>query len=1426
MNGKRTNRNQGNLGQNLLISILVCFAVINLTSTTVAAVYELEFENIHDIHKSDSHFSLKEIFEKDNNRVITKEYSKEFVITFDFTIEELARDGQVFNRLCLINGGIECGSEGEERQFYKYNLKVQGELNSIFVTFMDPIVVSAAPTPYRIPLILGQNDEVLSHRWKGYLDNDVEVTWVNQHLSKATIDGSTGQLYSLKLYPVEYRNQQFESKTTVLFKKAKISYYATEYCYWSLDRSEDSDGVSTTVPNPVHKPIGAVKYLIITHSDLLSSVNSFAEWKSQKGLFTQVMTTDEINEMYDDSEGDIQYKMRKYIQQLEQKYDLDYLFLVGDWDKVPTRNTKNSYSSPMMGEPNDFASDLYFACVDPNTTWNKDGDADYAEDGELDDCVPDMAVGRLASNSPSEISSILEHLIAREKNLTYDPMHDVAVYMAGDPGYMPGDPTEVMDHFYNIYGKNVFSNNFTIYYDNTGKLEYTSNSVEKVLNDHHTVMCYFGHGQPTGFPELFENSDIANLQNNGTDGTLFAMACLTGWFDDPRNSGMMGAVENCFAELLTETPGKGLVGVIASSRMAVGYIDTVYSDDAPGLEEDYWRSVRDASNGNLTPAIGAVWRDAITNFAGSFFPFKSQGFDNPGLRTFLEYNLLGEPEAPLIFHRPEILNIEYSLDPAKTTIQAKVTNITGAPVSSATVCIYRADELGRVYNTNGKGEVTFNIPPNNGGDINITASRPGDIPASDSFSLPDSLAPKSMYSLDPEEPDGNNGYYISYPNITLFGDEQVDVEYRIDTNDTMYHHGPTTVKLTSGEHTVEFRVKDRAGHCSDWTVVRVMVDDTAPELNVKLDPSKPDGNACWYVTRPILTIHSNEKLNDSYYSLNDGELNKYGSPIVIPEGEYEIKIIAFDLAGNMNTTELTLKVDLTAPNSQINISHQPDGENGYYIIPPTVTLLCQDEPMESVSLEYRWDAGTWKIYQTPIVPPEGSHSLYYRGIDIAGNVELEHISEFLVDTEMPEVNIDILPSQPDGLNGYYKTYPIVEISSEDGIVYYYLMDAAETYTNRNGNAKENENANFVEVHDNIVIPDGEWYLYSIAVDDAGNRRNGEPRYFKVDTRPPVLSWEIIPNTPEGDNLWYSSSPEIRIYSVIQNEDVTIYWSLNDDNEWIEYNQETGIILPSGEYTLRLRGVDLAGNIYLTETQAIKVDMEAPEITITTPAEGQTTGRTVLVNWKGADELAGIECYKVRLDEKDWNNMYNETSLELENLNNGEHKVAIRAWDRAGNSIQVKRSFIVDAEEPKIRSRTPIGQNIPVDTIITIEFSEEMDTTSVEVTLTGITGRLRWENNTAIFIPDQELKFDMKYSIHITGADQYGNQLGEYTWSFRTMPEPEQKQESGEKSFFDQTMGSWIAGMGTSGVVVAIIVIFSSIIIVALIITRRSLLKKK
>ena len=1350
------------LGSKILITAIVVFAIFNLICVEIIPAHYSSHGLKHEINHNNPIEDL-------DSFKLSKTYGlehKEFEITIKYTIQDIFRAGTRFSRLMITNGGLECGLQGEERPFFKYLLETLDEINSISVSFNDPIKVFAQPTPYLVPPILGSNQEILLDTWEDAIKDDIFASWQLNYLSEATVDNNHGELYSLKLYPMEF----LSDGTAKIFRKIKVSYSVPQkYAYWTMSNLD-----------PGHKPTGQVKYLIITHPDLVSAVESFANWKSQKGLFTKVITTEELDNMY--SEGDLQFKMRKYVQYMESQYDLDYLFIIGDWDVVPTRNTKNSYAQPMMGEPDTFASDLYFACVDPSTTWNKDGDSEYAEESELDDSIPDMANGRLAINSPSAISSILNNLVEREKNPTWDLNNERAVYMCGDPGYMPGNSTEVMDYFWTEYGDDVFSSRETIYHDNSGTLTYTSNSFKTVMTDRNQAMCYFGHGVPTGYPELFSNSEVP-LLSNGTDGSIFAMACLTGWFDDPNQGTNMDAVENCFGEMLTESSDKGVVGYIGSSRIAVGYIDTVYSADAPGLEEDYWRAIREAIRGNITPTIGSVWRKTITNFASSFYPFRAQGFDNPGLRTFLEYNLLGEPEAPLIFRQPEALQLEYELSSDKTSITAKVTNLTGEPVCDAHVTIYRYNELGRSSTTNSKGEVTINIPPNNGGKINITASRPGDILINYTFLLPDTLAPQPEYKLTPEKPDGNNNYYISSPMLKLFGDEPVDVQYRFDEESAIYSESSASVAVPDGDHTIHFRVVDEIGQWSDWLSVDVSVDSTPPELFLTTVPAAPDGQEDWFITKPTIILDSNEPLNNSLYTLDNGEQTEYNSPILVPEGVFDYSFIAYDLAGNLNKSYLTINVDLNSPVSVAEVSHLPDGENGYYLTPPTIVLKCPDEP--GSILEYRWDSNPWLKYTDSLTPTAGRHTLYYRSVDLAGNFEIEHNLTFYLDWDAPCLNISVFPSEPDGENGYYCTNPIIEIASDSGEIYYSLVT-------------ETGKPSWKPLGGFITVSDGTWILDVKAVDVAGNVVYLDSMNFKVDTVPPTLSWQIIPAEAVGNSGWYTSSPVLKLTT--DSEDTKLYWAHYDSESWNEFNFD--ITLTSGVHKLKFKAIDPANNIIYNETDWLKVDLDPPEVTIDQPELNEEVGTTVLITWHGADALSGIYEYKIRLDSKSWVTVGDETVFEFDGLKSGEHTIYVSAWDAAGNSKKAQTSLTVDGISPVIIVRTPRGEDVPVDTEIVIEFSEPMYCESVKIDISGIYGTINWNGNTAIFVPEQKLDYSTKYNIKVTGVDQYNNSLRSKNWYFITESAPEHSENSPMIMYVIMVIG----------IIIAIIIIMSIIFV--------------
>ncbi len=1293
----------------------------------------------------------------------------------DHRIDRILRGGEFYNGLYLMDGGIEPGDHGEERPFISISLEVPGEIVDMEVGWKKIISVPCGPVPFLVPGVIGTDGEI-DERWED-LPIVQERSWSLIRLSGMEVGGREGNLYSLKVYPLS-----FHGDVSGLSSEISVSYTCMDIGPFVFQMDEG------------HKPTGPVKYLIITDGSLVDAVKPLAVWKSRKGLLTRVITTREIKNTY--SGRDTQEKMRNCVMDYEERFDLEYLLLAGDYAKVPTRNTRNSNPYQGYGEPNTFASDLYFACVDKGTNWNRDGDFQYAEVGEIDDGVPDMANGRLAIDSPSTMSLVISTLIRREKELEYNESANTAVMMAGDPTHIPGDPTDTVDHFWTEYGEDVFSDRETLYYDGSGTLSFSSSSFKQVVGDGYQAISYYSHGTQTGLPNLYNNNQVGSLSSDGPDGSFFVMACLTGWFDDP-TQGSMGYFTECFGEVLTETNGKGVVGYMGASRLAVGQIDRVYSADAPGLEEDYWRSIHEAVNGNITANVGTVWKESVTHFSGSFYPFTSGGSQDVGLRTFLEYNLLGEPDAPLIFLEAENLSLEYAVSGDGSSVWASVTNETGGGVEDAVVTIYRYGELGRTMRTNSTGEATMTIPPNNGGTINITAYKEGFIHAQGTFDLVDNLEPLVLHQVIPENPDGLMGYYVTDPVVEIYGDEPCRVEYRWDDGGLQEVDGKATLTAPEGNHTLHFRVEDTVGLFSEWDEVSISVDTTPAEIGIMGDPVEPDGNGGVYISIPSVYITSPEHLGRAEYKINSFSRMDLTEPVPLYEGFNTVTMWGYDQAGNVNVTQSHFTADTTPPVSSIKVSHLPDGDNDFYVNVPFV----EADELYGVDniLQYRWDDEEWAELDSEAPAPEGIHTLYHRGIDPAGNIETAQFRVFKVDTVGPELEMTLTPSVPDGDNGYYRTEPLVHVEIDEGEIHYILQEL--------GGASDWGGPHQV-MRGDLVMPDGRWTLHFRGIDEAGNVRYLESLDLKVDTYGPDLSYSVAPLDPDGENGWYRSMVVIRVDILSVNTTLSFR---NGEEDWQGFTES--LYLESGVYNLDIRALDAAGNELIRHLDLIKVDRDHPAVEMIGPVgEGVLGPDDVTVSWEGFDNTSGISLYQVSVDSGTWIDNGLISTYVIRSPSNGRHTVTVRVFDHAGNFELGGLQFEVDSISPYIMYKSPVGPNISIDSTVLVTFSEEMDRTRFSFSVDGVEGNLSWEGDTAVFTPEMLLCYGKTYEVVVTGMDTCGNEMDRLNWSFSTVALIPEEREDEEGGF-----GAFIAAVV---VVLVLIVVLGTVGIIMLYIRKR------
>ncbi len=467
------------------------------------------------------------------------------------------------------------------------------------------------------------------------------------------------------------------------------------------------DGVASSGASIVDsRDLAYGEYVIITHPDYESYAQDLADWKTSKGVPTNVYTTTWVQSQY--SGADLQQEIRAFLTDCRDE-GVEYVLIYGDDDRIAGRDAKISAGGGSEYPP----VDLYWSDINDTAPgadlWDSSGNGIWGEYGVDDvDYHPDLWVGRASVNTEGECT------IFNDKVYLYEQIASTDYFDTAPIETRIGYTTEQLwPGCYGSAGAELISNYLPSSaweeekcYDSAGNNSVSITNSMLNAGPHHVY--HASHGNATSFSlpgGSYTTSHFMNLTNissGGLPAIWNSISCLIGhldgyecmgdaWLNSP-NGGGFGAFNARYGWGIPSSPGYG-----PSEILSRYFYDAMWNDDLYNL--------------GVAHAMGS---DMMSP--------PSDEYDDWCVK---EYNLFGDPELPMWFLQADDLSASH---PASISGAANVTvTVTsgGSPVNGARVCLQKGDwQTGEVYEvgtTNSSGNVSLYVNPASTGNISVVA---------------------------------------------------------------------------------------------------------------------------------------------------------------------------------------------------------------------------------------------------------------------------------------------------------------------------------------------------------------------------------------------------------------------------------------------------------------------------------------------------------------------------------------------------------------------------------------------------------------------------------------------------------------------------------------------------------------------------------
>ena len=315
-----------------------------------------------------------------------------------------------------------------------------------------------------------------------------------------------------------------------------------------------------------------IDYLIITKNSLKESFEPLRIWKTQKGVYTKIVTVEEIDSIYANQWETQPLRIKQCIQEYYASHGLQWVLLGGDETIIPAVYAYAEVDTCGGGCPpviDSIPSDVFYGCFEGAFDWNANGNNIIGELTDNVDLNQNASISRLPINSNQQANAYIGKLLAYEQSpsITRSSLLACANKLSVlDLETNYSDAHLKTDDLINSSIRNVWDGSIYKFYDTYtdfyGGASYDLNveNITTQLNNNHTFLHFAAHGNTNIWAiegdNYYTSNNVLELTNS-TPMVIATIACHTNAFD---------LAEPCLSEAFIRKPIGGAIVYWGSSR--------------------------------------------------------------------------------------------------------------------------------------------------------------------------------------------------------------------------------------------------------------------------------------------------------------------------------------------------------------------------------------------------------------------------------------------------------------------------------------------------------------------------------------------------------------------------------------------------------------------------------------------------------------------------------------------------------------------------------------------------------------------------------------------------------------------------------------------------------------------------------------------